>query len=111
MERSALDKLADGFDEFKERLIRIEESVKPIASIKSDVDGLKIESSETSSSTRSAHKRLDTAENSIEKLPTRSEYNGHDVRIGKLEKLVHWIATLIISTVIIAILGVVLVTQ
>lgn len=62
MESQILNKLVDSFDEFKERLIRIEENVKDIKNVKNDVDNLKIGQAQAEASTRSAHKRLDAME-------------------------------------------------
>lgn len=59
MNDQVLAKLIDSFDDFKERLIRIEESVKKVADIQKDVDDLKIKLAEVISSSKSAHKRLD----------------------------------------------------
>ena len=62
LEIHMLARLADGFDEFRERLTRIEESVKPIADIKKDVDALKANQTSVEASTKSAHKRIDAIE-------------------------------------------------
>ena len=62
LENHMLARLVDGFDEFRERLTRIEESVKPIADIKKDVDALKVNQTSVEASTKSAHKRIDTIE-------------------------------------------------
>jgi chromosome segregation ATPase len=61
-ENALLSKLADSFDDMKERLIRIEENVKQINDMKNDVDGLKIKIAEEEARARSAHKRIDTLE-------------------------------------------------
>ena len=53
-----LDRLANSFDDFKERLIRIEENVKDVKSVKMDVEDLKIKYAALDSKTSSAHKKL-----------------------------------------------------
>lgn len=58
-----LDKLVESFDDFKERLIRIEENVRDVKNVKSDVEELKIKNASLESKANSAHKRLDTLEN------------------------------------------------
>ncbi|OIJ12647.1 hypothetical protein BKP37_12650 [Anaerobacillus alkalilacustris] len=58
-----LDKLVESFDDFKERLIRIEENVRDVKSVKSDVEELKIKNASLESKASSAHKRLDKLEN------------------------------------------------
>jgi hypothetical protein len=55
-----LDKLVESFEDFKERLIRIEESVKDVKSVKHDVEQMKIEVAALRSSVSSAHKRIDS---------------------------------------------------
>lgn len=60
-----LDRLINGFDDFKERLIRIEENVKEVKSVKGDVEELKIQVASVISSTSSAHKRLDKHESNM----------------------------------------------
>lgn len=42
MNEQVLIKLAESFDDFKERLIRIEENVKRISDIQDDVDRMKL---------------------------------------------------------------------
>lgn len=58
-----LDKLTQSFDDFKERLIRIEENVKDVKNVKGDVEELKIKNASLESKANSAHKRLDSMEN------------------------------------------------
>lgn len=58
-----LDKLVESFDDFKERLIRIEENVRDVKSVKSDVEELKIKNASLEGKASSAHKRLDKLEN------------------------------------------------
>jgi hypothetical protein len=62
MDDKAFERLIDSFDDFKERLIRIDENVKAFGSVKEDVDVLKVELAQAKESTKSAHKRLDAAE-------------------------------------------------
>jgi hypothetical protein len=62
VENQVLNKLVDSFDDFKERLIRIEERLKNIDDMKNDVDNLKIGQAQTDASAKSAHKRLDVLE-------------------------------------------------
>lgn len=63
MFEKALDKLVESFDDFKERLIRIEENVKDVKNVKRDVEELKVKNASLESKANSAHKRLDTLEN------------------------------------------------
>lgn len=58
-----LDKLTQSFDDFKERLIRIEENVKDVKHVKGDVEELKVKNASLESKANSAHKRLDKLEN------------------------------------------------
>lgn len=62
MSDQVLNKLVDSFDDFKERLIRIEERLKVVGDIQKDVDAMKISVAEVAASSKSAHKRLDTME-------------------------------------------------
>lgn len=64
---------------------------------------------EAMQSTKAAHKRMDTLEEIVEDAPTKVEHANHDYRIEKLEKIVYWVGTLIIGTVILSVLGLVLV--
>lgn len=111
LENQMMERLINNFDEFRERLTRIEEGIKPIGDIKKDVDTLKISVSEISASTKSAHKRLDALDKDIDELPTQSDHDSHEKRIGKLEKIVYWVGTTIIGSVILAMLGVVLLNK
>jgi t-SNARE complex subunit (syntaxin) len=101
-----LDKLVDSFDDFKERLIRIEENVKDVKNVKSDVEDLKIKQAALKSKTDSAHKRIDTID---EEMTTQTEHTNHDKRIAKLEKIVYWVGTTIIGAVLLAVLAVVII--
>jgi FtsZ-binding cell division protein ZapB len=101
-----LDKLTESFDDFKERLIRIEENVRDVKNVKVDVEELKIQQASLKSKADSAHKRIDTlADSSVAK----GEHEDHDKRLTKLEKIVYWIGTTIIGAVLLAVLGVVLI--
>lgn len=70
MDNEVLKKLADNFDDLKERLIRIEEGLKFVRAMEEDVDEAKRAADaaqrtadEALLSTRSAHKRIDSTEN------------------------------------------------
>lgn len=58
-----LDKLSNALDDVKERLIRIEENVKDVKNIKTDVEELKVKYASMDAKASSAHKRLDNVEN------------------------------------------------
>lgn len=64
---------------------------------------------EAKQSASSAHKRLDSMETEVEKLPTRVEHNNHDERIRSLESNRAWVITVIIGAVLMALLGLVIV--
>jgi len=112
-----LDKLTDSFDDFKERLIRIEESVKTVNEVKQDVGLMALKLQQVEESTKSAHKRLDTMERDFAKeidevkkdTVSKVEHTNLCMRVDKLDKIVFWVSTLIIGAVILAILGLVLV--
>lgn len=57
-----LQKLVEGFDDVKERLIRIEEQVKDVRKMQEEISLLGSEVSAVKQSARSAHKRLDKME-------------------------------------------------
>lgn len=57
-----LDKLVESFDDFKERLIRIEENVRDVKNVKVDVEDLKIKNASLEGKANSAHKRIDSLE-------------------------------------------------
>lgn len=61
-ENAVLTKLIDSFDDFKERLIRIEENVKSIKDVKEEVDALKTKLTQEQESAKAAHKRIDSLE-------------------------------------------------
>jgi hypothetical protein len=62
MDDKAFERLIDSFDDFKERLIRIDENVKAFGSVKEDVDVLKVELAQVKESAKSSHKRMDSME-------------------------------------------------
>lgn len=64
--RQLLTNFNDSFNDFKERLIRIEENVKNVGHLREDVDTLKQEHRDILASTKSAHKRLDTIDRNEE---------------------------------------------
>lgn len=111
-DHSGNNRLLATLDDLRERMVRIEEGIKPIADIKKDVDTLKLTTSDIAASTKSAHKRLDDFGESMKELPkkysTITDHKNHDDRIGKLEKNQHWVATLIIGVVILAVVGLVI---
>lgn len=92
-----LDKLVDSFDDFKERLIRIEENLKDVKNVKNDVEDLKIQLASLNSKTSSAHERIDT---------TEKEQNA---RIEKIEGHLTKAVWTVLSFVILGVLGAVLV--
>ena len=65
-ENQMIERLINSFDDFKERLIRIEENVKNFNSVIVEVDLLKIKVAQVEESAKSAHKRADTAEKAAE---------------------------------------------
>ena len=60
-----LERLFHNFDDFKERLIRIEEGVKDVSQLKVDVGEMKVQQSKIDESTKSSHKRLDDLERKV----------------------------------------------
>lgn len=62
MDDKFLERLANSFDDLKERLIRIEENVKNIGSLENSVDNLKLELREEQQRGKSAHLRIDQIE-------------------------------------------------
>jgi chromosome segregation ATPase len=62
MNEQVLEKLLTKFDDFTERLIRIEEKVKDVPGLKVELDEAKLDLAQTKESAKSAHKRLDTME-------------------------------------------------
>ncbi len=61
---------------------------------------------EAMASTKAAHKRIDDLD-----TPSKVEHRAHDDRIGKLEKVVYWVGTLIVGSVILAVLGLVIIEK
>lgn len=61
-----IERLVNSFDDFKERLIRIEENVKNFNSVIVEVDLLKIKVAQVEESAKSSHKRSDQLEKTIE---------------------------------------------
>lgn len=56
-------------------------------------------------STKSAHNRLNSIEEDLEELPTKSDFKSHSERIAKLERVVFWAATLVVGAVIIGVIN------
>jgi peptidoglycan hydrolase CwlO-like protein len=81
-ENALLSKLADSFDDMKERLIRIEENVKNINSIKEDVEHLKVKLAEEDARSKSAHKRIDTLEASAKERENDIKWLKRQITIG-----------------------------
>jgi hypothetical protein len=112
-----LDKLTDSFDDFKERLIRIEESVKTVNEVKQDVGLMAIKLQQVEESTKSAHKRLDTIERDVAKeldeikkeTVSKVEHAAMEKRVQGLERIVFWVSTLIIGAVILTVLSLIFV--
>lgn len=90
-----LDKLSVSFDDFKERLIRIEENVKDVKSIKGDVEDLKIKYAALESKSSSAHKRIDDL--------------GND-RILKIENTLTWLSRTVTGGFILGAIGLIFFT-
>lgn len=103
-----LERLAESFDDMKERLIRIEENVKTVQKVQEEVSllGTKVTNIETSlttkvanveSSTKSAHKRLD-------KMEAADKQKADDIRFLKRTAIAGFISFLfsIIAGVIVA---------
>jgi chromosome segregation ATPase len=59
LNENVLTQLVEKFDDLKERLVRIEENVKSIGKVETELDILKLKVAETEASTKSAHKRQD----------------------------------------------------
>ena len=109
-EQSGNSRLIETLDDLRERMVRIEEGIKPITDIKKDVDLLKISVSEVVASSSSAHKRIDRMEKELkEDYTTKTEHEGHGERLKKLEKNQNWVATVIIGAVIMAVIGLVII--
>lgn len=112
-----LDKLTDSFDDFKERLIRIEESVKTVNEVKQDVGLMALKVQAVEESAKSAHKRLDTLEKDFSKkieeiekeTVTKVEHAAMEKRVQGLERIVFWVSTLIIGAVILTVLSLIFV--
>lgn len=83
-ENAVLTKLIDSFDDFKERLIRIEENVKSINSIKDEVDILKVRSAADQESIKSAHKRIDNLEQSIKDKEKDIKFIKQQIIVGAI---------------------------
>jgi DNA repair exonuclease SbcCD ATPase subunit len=81
-ENALLSKLADSFDDLKERLIRIEENVKQINVMKDDVDLLKVKIAEEEARSRSAHKRIDTLEATVKERESDIKWLKRQITIG-----------------------------
>lgn len=90
MIEKVLDKLSVSFEDFKERLIRIEENVKDVKGIKGDVEDLKIKYAALESKTSSAHKRVDDL--------------GTD-RISKIENTLTWLSRTVVGGIILGGIG------
>ena len=103
-----LDKFIESFDDFKERLIRIEENVKDVKNVKGDVEELKIKYVTLESKGNSAHKRIDGLEQ--EGINT-IQFDGHDKRIAALEKIVSWVSATVIGVVILSVLSLVIIKK
>lgn len=97
MNDQLLDRLANSFDDFKERLIRIEENVKDVPGLKAELDLVKIELSKTKESSKSAHKRLDQMEQ-------RQEQKDQDIKWLKRQIIagaIGWVFTVLTAVTII----------
>lgn len=83
-ENKFLEKLADSFDDFKERLIRIEENIKGFSSVKDDLDETKIKLAQTIESTKSSHKRIDALEKAAEDREKEVKWVKRQITIGAI---------------------------
>lgn len=82
MNDNFLEKMADSFDDFKERLIRIEENIKGFSSVKDDLDQTKIKLAQTMESTKSAHKRMDSLEKTSDDREKELKWMKRQIVIG-----------------------------
>lgn len=96
----SLDKLIDSIASLRESVVRIEEAVKPIASMKKDLDELNKTVVEVTASAKSAHKRLDGHKEKIEEKPSVERVNAIDERVKKLEVNQRWVVTTIGAIII-----------
>lgn len=101
MEQQILNKLTDTMDDIKERVIRIEEGLKDVHALKTDVNDLKVNVSTVGESNKSAHKRID----GLEKKQDEKEKEMKD-----LKKLVYGgiisLVVMVLGAVIIASIGI-----
>lgn len=86
MDQQVLLKLTETMDDVKERVIRIEEGLKDVHALKSDVSNLKVAYSSVDSSTKSSHKRLDELEK-------------------KVGQVLFWVSTTVIGALIVGLIG------
>lgn len=97
----SIEKLGDKFDDFSERLTRIEarfESFDRAQTHLSDkVDKVVLIANEAMASTRSAHKRLDAMDEELEPIGSIA---AHGTRLDKIEKIVFWAGTTLIVTMV-----------
>ena len=77
-----LEKLADSFDDLKERLIRIEENVKDVPGIRADVDKLKVDIAQNREATKSGHKRIDAMEKAAEEKEKEIKWLKRQIIVG-----------------------------
>jgi len=82
MDDKILEKLVDTFDEFKEMVIRIDENVKGLTALKSDMDIAKVDIAQTKESTKSAHKRIDSMEKAFEEKEKDIKWLKRQIVIG-----------------------------
>jgi len=81
-----LSKLMDTLDEVRERVIRIDENQKDFKDIKVDVGNLKVSHAQVDASVKSAHKRIDDVEATV-------------------KKVLFWVSTTVIGTLIAGLVG------
>lgn len=94
--------MVESFDDFKERLIRIEENVKDVKNVKGDVEELKIKHAALESKSTSAHKRIDA-------MALKSEVDDIAGRVDKVEKNIAKAVWIVLTAVILAVMGFILV--
>jgi cytolysin (calcineurin-like family phosphatase) len=101
MEQQILTKLTDTMDDIKERVIRIEEGLKDVHALKTDVNDLKVSVAKVGESDKSSHKRIDALE---------KQQEDKEKEMKDLKKLVYGglisLCVLVIGAVIVASLGI-----
>jgi hypothetical protein len=98
-ENQMIERLINSFDDFKERLIRIEENVKNFNSVIVEVDLLKIKVAQVEESAKSAHKRADTAEKAADQKDNDIKWLKRQVMTGAIGLVFTVLAAIIVANV------------